>query len=257
MILAFAGMASCFMHTVRADDNSLPPFNRLVIESIKQMPPRGGYAPSVAANRALAQAVDTRDGKLSVDPSRATPSYCSGATYLVFLKTLATLQSRGQLNMTPGTVSALKPSGQPDGTGIWGRWNANGPGTAVLFHELGLGSNFTDLGKARTGDFLKIFWNDGIGSTEHGHSVIYLGTESKEGVDHLRFWSSNIPGGYGEKSVPRSKIRRMLFSRLEHPGNIDRPLASHKHSYLSSLERNSSSVSEMKSQCGLGAESPR
>ena len=254
-MLAFAGMASCFMHPVSADDNSLPPFNRLVIESVKQMPPGGGYSPSASANRALTQAVDTRDGKLSVNPSHAVPSYCSGATYLVFLKTLSTLQSRGQLNMTQGTISALKPAGQPDGTGIWGRWNANGPGTAVLFHELGLGRNFTDLAKALPGDFLKIFWNDGIGSTEHGHSVIFIGYDPK--TDLVTFWSSNIPGGYGEKPVSRRKIHRMLFSRLEHPENINRPLTHRTDNYLSSLERRTSCVSEMERQCGLGAESRR
>jgi len=252
VMLAFAAMAICFMHAVRADDNSLPPLNHLLIESVKQMPLGGGYSASAGANRALTLAVGTQDAKLSVNASHATPSYCSGATYLVFLKTLSALQSRGQLNMTPETISSLKPAGQPDGTGIWGRWNANGPGTAHLFYELGLGPNFTDLGKALPGDFLKIFWNDGIGSTEHGHSVIFLGYDPK--TDSITFWSSNIPGGYGEKTVSRRKIHRMLFSRLEHPENINRPLTPRTDNYLSSLERRPSSVSEMARQCGLETE---
>ena len=252
VMFAFAAITSCFMHPACADDNSLPPLNRLVIETLKQMPPGGGYSPSASANRALSQAVGTRDGKLLVNPSHATPSYCSGATYLVFLKTLSTLESRGQLMLNPATIVALKPAGQPDGTGIWGRWNANGPGTAVLFHELGLGSNFTDLGKALPGDFLKIFWNDGIGSTEHGHSVVFLGYNPK--ADSVTFWSSNIPGGYGEKTVSHRKIHRMLFSRLEYPTNINVPLPSRTDHYLSSLEHSSSNVAEMARQCGLDSE---
>ena len=242
---------TCFMNPLRAEDNSLPLINRLILDSVRQMPAMGGYSPSTTANRALNQAVSDSKGTLRVDASHAMPSYCSGATYLVFLKTLAALQSYGTLPLTPGTVAALLPKGQPDGTGIWGRWNANGPGTARLFHELELGSNFSDLSAALPGDFLKIFWNDGIGASEHGHSVIFLGVETKEGVPCVKFWSSNTPGGYGEKSVPRSKIHRMLFSRLKHPENINRPLSSRTDSYLSSLVKRSSSPQEMNAMCGV------
>ena len=244
-------IATCFMNPLRAEDNSLPLINRLILDSVRQMPSMGGYSPSTAANHALNQAVSDSKGTLRVDPSHAMPSYCSGATYLVFLKTLAGLQSYGTLPLTPGTVAALRPTGQPDGTGIWGRWNANGPGTARLFHELELGSNFSDLSAALPGDFLKIFWNDGIGASEHGHSVIFLGVETKEGVPCVKFWSSNTPGGYGEKSVPRSKIHRMLFSRLKHPENINRPLSSLTDSYLSSLVNRSSSPQDMNAMCGV------
>lgn len=254
-MVALAAMAPCVMHSAPEDDNSLPPLNRRVVGLVSAMPVGGGYSPSAAANRALGQAVEATDGKLSVNPSHATPSYCSGATYLVFLKTLSDLQSSGRLTLAPETVSALKPAGQPDGTGIWGRWNANGPGTARLFHELGLGKNFTDHRAALPGDFLKIFWNDAIGSAEHGHSVIFLGYDPK--TNCLTFWSSNIPGGYGKKSVPLHRIHRMLFSRLEHPENINRPLSSRTDKYLSTLQHRSSSPSEMRSQCGLGSELPR
>ena len=67
---------------------------------------------------------------------------------------------------------------------------------------------------------------------------------------HLRFWSSNIPGGSGDKSGPLSRIHRLLFSRLEHPEPINRPIP-HTDSYLSSLERRSSNSSEMSDQCGI------
>ncbi len=244
-----------FMPILAAQDNSLPPVNRAVIDAVRSMPSGGGYSTSPAANRALSGAVSREGSLLSVHTAEAVPSYCSGATYLVFLKVLSDLQNSGRLTLTPETIAALRPAGQPDGTGIWGRWNANGPGTARLFHELSLGPNFTSLSAARPGDFLKIFWNDGIGASEHGHSVIFLGQDTKAGT--LTFWSSNIPGGYGTKTVPLQRIHRLLFSRLEHPENLNRPLLLRTDAYLFSLQRRSSNSEEMARQCGLGNESRR
>jgi hypothetical protein len=226
--------------------------NALVMESVAAMPPGGGYSTSGAANHALTRSVSIAGDHLKVSPAEAMPSYCSGATYLIFLSALSSLQSRDQLQLTPRILALLKPSGQPDGHGVWGRWNANGPGTARLFYELGLGKNFTELNQARSGDFLKIFWNEGIGASEHGHSVIYLGRESIQGVDCVSFWSSNIPGGLGKKSVPLRRIHRMLFSRLEHPEAILRAsLLPPTDRYLASLEYRSSSSAEMERLCGL------
>lgn len=226
------------------------PCNDLVLQAVASMPRGGGYSTSSAANRSFRSSVMTGGDYLRIDPLHAVPSYCSSATYLVFLKVLSLLQSEDRITLTPGTLAALVPSGQPDGTGIWGRWNANGPGTARLFYELGLGSNFTSLSAARPGDFMKIFWNEGIGVSEHGHSVIYLGRTASPGVEYVRFWSSNIPGGYGEKSVPLTRIRRMLFSRLEHPSAISGTLP-RVDGYLASLQKRSSTHSEMAVQCGL------
>ena len=49
----------------------------------------------------------------------------------------------------PATLTSLLIAHQRDGQGVWGRWNANGPGTARLFTELRLGRNFTDFAEAR------------------------------------------------------------------------------------------------------------
>ena len=235
---------------LRADDTQAP-YNDLVMGAISSMPSGGGYSAGSTATHALQYAVSIRDGLLEVKTAHATPSYCSGATYLVFLKVISILQSQERLPLTPGIMTALKPSGQPDGSGIWGRWNANGPGTARLFYELGLGRNFTNLPEAQPGDFLKIFWTDQIGAAEHGHSVIYLGTEYKERLPYLSYWSSNIPGGFGVKSVPLSRIHRMLFSRLEHPENLVRATSlPHSDHYLASLQTHSSTPAEMALQCG-------
>ena len=236
---------------LKADDAAAP-CNALIMEAILSMPAGGGYSAGSTATRALQQAVSINDGKLDVRAAHATPSYCSGATYLVFLKVISILQSQQRLQPTPELLAALRPTGQPDGTGIWGRWNANGPGTARLFYELSLGKNFSRLSQAIPGDFMKIFWSDQIGAAEHGHSVIYLGTENKEGVPYLSYWSSNIPGGFGTKSVPFSRVHRMLFSRLEHPENLARTLTlPHSDRYLSSLQSHSSTPAEMAFQCGV------
>ena len=163
------------------------------------------------------------------------------------------MRDAGLLNLNYATLTALMiRQGQRDGEGIWGRWNANGPGTARLFYELGLGHNFTNFSDAQPGDFMKIFWNDEVGKLEHGHSVIYLGMEKRDGVDYVKFWSSNVPAGYGEKSVPRSKIVRAIFSRLEIPANLARvEQMPGLDAYLYGLQTKRSSFAEVQQKCGF------
>ncbi len=230
--------------------------NALVLAQVKAMPRGGGYATSAEASGRLARATAYEPGKegiaLRLAVKEATPSYCSGATYLVFLKTLDALHRQGRLPLDEAGARALLVRGQPDGAGIWGRWNANGPGTARLFHELGLGRSFDDFEKARPGDFMKIFWTREVGSRERGHSVVYLGRETRDGVEQVRFWSSNRPGGYGEKTVPRWKIAYAIFSRLEHPENLGRrERLPARDPYLSSLLSVRSSVEEARARSGF------
>ena len=150
------------------------------------------------------------------------------------------------------TLERLIIRNQRDGEGVWGRWNANGPGTARLFYELGLGRNFTDFNQAQPGDFMKIFWNKNVGRRESGHSVIFLGTVNRLDGQYVRFWSSNIPHGYGEKEVPRSKIAFAIFSRLTNPANLTRiHSAPETDTYLASLLRKKSNFAEATQMCGL------
>lgn len=227
-------------------------FNNLILEQIRTMPQGGQYSASSFATSRLQSAVSMESGQLLITPDSAFPSYCSGATYLVFLKTIEALRDRGALMLDQSTMESLLVRGQRDGQGIWGRWNANGPGTARLFHEMALGINFDDFSQARAGDFMKIFWSPEVGRTERGHSVIYLGMEKRDGSDYVRFWSSNIPTGYGEKSVPRTKIVHAIFSRLDSPENltrVPRPLLVDK--YLASLLSTRSSYEEARAKCGM------
>jgi len=236
-----------FTFAARADN-----FNDVVLQQVRAMPQGGGYATTSAAHEALSSAVSIESGNVRIQTGKAVPSYCSGATYLVFLKTLGELQRRGNLRIERAQWAALLPLKLADGEGAWGRWNANGPGTPRLFFELGLGRNFPSFGEAMPGDFLKIFWTDAVGQNERGHSVVFLGLETKDGIECVRFWSSNKPGGYGEKSVPRSKIARAIFSRLETPENLKRlSQIPARDPYLAGLLSKSSSFAEAGRQCGV------
>ncbi len=177
-------------------------FNSRIITAIRTMPTGGGYDGSDATKNLLHSACTLTDSNIRVDASRAKPSFCSGATYLVLLKSLGS-----------GNEALLPEIDQKDGHGIFGRWNSNGPGAAKLIADLGAGTNFTSWEEAQPGDFLKIWWTDKIGGSERGHHVVYLGHDANT----VRFWSSNQPGGYGTKSVPRSDCKRVLFTRVTNP----------------------------------------
>lgn len=226
--------------------------NALILEQLRKMPSGGKYSVSHFAKIKLQSAAHFESGKFFVIPKAPYPSFCSGATYIVFIKTIEALRERGQLQLDFATLNHLVIRDQRDGEDVWGRWNANGPGTARLFYELGLGRNFTGFAQAQPGDFMKIFWNKNVGRRESGHSVIFLGTVNRPDGEYVRFWSSNIPGGYGEKEVPRSKIANAIFSRLQTPANLSRihdvPATD---SYLASLLRKKSNFAEATKKCGI------
>ncbi|NBU99749.1 MAG: hypothetical protein EBS19_16325, partial [Spirochaetia bacterium] len=131
--------------------------NELVLQAVASMPTGGNYSTTPTSFKNLHQALFVKKGSLVIQASSATPSFCSEATYLVFLKTIQTLQEQKKLFLEEGQLNALLPHHESDGHGFWGCWNANGPGVARLFYLWGLGPNFTDLSLAEPGDFLKIF----------------------------------------------------------------------------------------------------
>ena len=219
---------------------------------MRKMPSGGKYSVSHFAKIKLQTAAHFESGKFFVIPTKPYVSFCSGATYLVFIKTIEALRERGELELDFATLNQLVIRDQHDGEGVWGRWNANGPGTARLFYELGLGRNFTDINRAQPGDFMKIFWSKNVGRQENGHSVIFLGTVDRPDGQYVRYWSSNVGMGYGEKEVPRTRIAQMIFSRLETPSNLSRiHSAPETDSYLASLLRKDSSFAEATKKCGI------
>jgi hypothetical protein len=220
-------------------------WNPVVLAEIRKMPHGGGYAVTSEAGRRFREAVTTKGTRLVVDAKTAVPSYCSSATYLLLLEVLNEAARTDALTLGASSTAALMPRPLADGHGVWGRWNANGPGAAMLFHELRAGENFTSLAAAKPGDFLKIFWNDAVGELERGHLVVYLGTDNREDGQWIRFWSSNKPDGYGEKAVHSSKIARMIFSRLTNPAAFSKVAQLPKiEPYLSQLLEVESSFRE-------------
>ncbi len=216
--------------------------NDYVLAALKVMPAGGGYDLSKRVDRSFASAFHSSKKRMPSRYEMVKPSYCSSATYFVFIQALLNAEKQGELHLSPSVWASLKAEEQKDGVGVWGRWNANGPGTAKLFHDLKLGVNFSSLTEAKPGDFLKIFWNDHVGKKERGHSVVFLGSFSRDGVPYIRFWSSNSPSGYGEKSVPLNRCKKMIFSRLKKLSQINRaadlPLID---PYLSTLLKEESS----------------
>jgi hypothetical protein len=227
-------------------------WNQALIAAIERMPIGGGYSGGADAKASLQTAVAWEEGKPALRPREAQPSFCSGATYLLLLVTLAQEQRAGHLSLSPGVWRALMVEGQEDGVGVWGRWNANGPAVARLFSELGVGRSFTDWKEAKPGDFLKLFWNESIGASEKGHLVLYIDRSVVEGEDTVTFWSSNDPGGYGLKQVPMSQIKRSVFSRLEHPERFSRVTSlSERDSFLSDLLNKNVSPKQAESASGF------
>ena len=215
------------------------------------MPQGGGYLASKKAIVNLQNGVALSDQGISTKPKVASPSFCSGATYLVFLKVINKLIENGSLKMTgKQRWEFLTIDEVPDGYGIWGRWNANGPGTAKLFAELKCGKNFTSYDHALPGDFMKIWWTEEIGGKERGHLVVYLGAMMKNGKKHIRFWSSNIPGGYGEKVVALTDIKHVLFSRFENHRQLAKAGSlPEKNRFLEDMLRKSFTWKQVAKEC--------
>lgn len=229
------------------------PQNEEVLNAVRKMPRGGSYSTGRKANDGLARAVQVySQSGLKCTPSRAKPSYCSGATYLVLLEMIEAAEARGDFKLTQKEAMALMVYGQGDGYGVWGRWNANGPGAAKLVRDLGMGFNFESYDKAQPGDFMKIFWSDEVGKKEFGHLVVYLGTHKRGGHEYVRFWSSNQPKGYGVKSVAKQNVKWAVFTRITNLKGIKRvDNLSKRDRYLSSMLTRRFSRGNVRSKCAV------
>lgn len=208
----------CLGATARDHVNSR--WQRTLLETIDTFPKRGGYytggKPNETFSRTTWQGLNEAftmsqgDTRPTVDLNKATPSFCSSATYCALVAALLRWDAGGEIsaqawrNMMPrvGLVSEVNPEaiGQNDGVGFWGRCNANGPALAVLVNELGAGFSFTAFRGAKTdsakespdepyltddqwrchpvwrrampGDLMKIFWNRNESHRHDGGAVI-------------------------------------------------------------------------------------
>lgn len=125
--------------------------------------------------------------------------------------------------------------------------------------------------QAVPGDFMKIFWNrdDDSGAIigdngvkgdlqEHGHSVIFMGVDNE---GYVTYWSSNGPGenpaemGYGMGRCDKTKIQRVVFSRILYPekfDNVKKLLPKDINQYIYDLNgKKHSTTKELKKHTGI------
>ena len=223
-------LTSCAQVAVDQTTSRTP--NSEVLSSIQSMPTGRGYDASQAAVDRLAASVTLQGNGFKQDLNKAGSTFCSGATYLVFLRTIERLGTTNSLSQQ--NLIRLANLGVQDGEEVFGRWNANGPGTAKLFADLNCGVNFTSYAHARPGDFFKMWWTEAIGRRERGHLVVYISQTSTT----VTYWSANQPNGYGTKTVAKSKIKHCIFSRLSAPQNLTNiSKLSPKDSFLADMLR--------------------
>ena len=212
------------------------------------MPKGSGYDASQTAVDRLGSSVSLENGVIKQDHKAINSTFCSGATYLVFLRTIEQLRLRSSTFLPEKKYVRFANLGVQDGEEIFGRWNANGPGTAKLFADLDCGINFTSYEHAHPGDFMKMWWTNAIGKKERGHSVIYLGSQG----DQIHYWSANYPEGYGSKSVAKSQIKHVLFSRLTKPAKLaNANRLSPKDSFLADMLRKEFTWREVSQFCDV------
>lgn len=215
----------------------------------------GGYDGSNETMQALVDSFgwSKRYRRPTFDPSIAQPSFCSGAVYAALLSAIMKWEEGNRRRyISEQAWRALVPQMVADGVGPWGYANANGPGFAMLVHRLGAGVNFTDWRLARPGDVMKIWWNEHIGGKERGHLVILVKMEG----DTAHVWSSHMekdghPAGYGMRSIPKSAMARVLFTRITNPAAFNNAHRLKDDPWLTDLLKKDVGWQECAVRCGL------
>ncbi len=215
----------------------------------------GGYSTEDQAKLALVNAFqwNAASQRPRFSPVVAQPSFCSSAVWVATLAALLDWEAANRRRIiSPEAWEALLPRMVQDGEGPWGYANANGPGFALLVHRLRAGFNFTDWKHARPSDVLKIWWNEHIGGRERGHLVILV----KDEGDSVCVWSShkareNHPAGYGLRRIPKSAMKRVLFTRITNPAAFNRASQLPDEPWLTGLMTRDTSWEECVQRCGI------
>lgn len=224
------------------------------IMSMQRLGP-GGYSTSDQAKQALVDSFRWNELRLRPDfnPLVARPSFCSSAVWIATLSSLIEWEEKNRHRViSPDAWRALMPQLVKDGEGPWGYANANGPGFALLVHRLGAGVSFTSWKKARPSDVLKIWWNDHIGGRERGHIVILVKDEGETAC----VWSSHMardgqPAGYGLRRIPKSAMKRVLFTRITRPAAFNRAHKLPDEPWLTELMTRDTTWAECVRRCGI------
>lgn len=99
---------------------------------------------------------------------------------------------------------------------------------------------------------MKLWWTEAVGAKERGHLTIYL----SQTENSLTFWSSNQsnPGGtpgYGTKTIPKSTVRHVLFTRITRPEAFANAPHIGTDPWLGSLLKKNATMEETLRRCGL------
>jgi hypothetical protein len=221
-------------------------YNAMILDIINGLPSGGGYSIGSSFQLPTITAHNIGAGRWEMRVYDGFPSHCTSATYTVFARLVSVLLDNGRIALVGEQIAALSaksrmPNGGTlvDGQGPFQIFNSNGAGVAALLKHTGTGMSFRDdkLLYARAGDFLKLFWNDNVGASEHGHQVIYLGHKTVGSREMVCFWGSQrqnkkkrsggtealyypaaegdkVVDGYGQVCRPRADIKAMVFSRV-------------------------------------------
>lgn len=212
----------------------------------------GRYSVKDDAHEALARSFSWQ-GRVIYNQREPRPSFCSGAVYVALLNALIKWeQAQGKPQFTAEAWQALFPLRYQDGEGAWGWANANGPGFALLVHQLGAGISFTDWAKARPLDVIKMWWTSELGGKENGHLAFLVQDEG----ENVLIWSSNQDidgqaGGFGLRRYPKSKIKRVLFTRITKPSAFKGAAQIQFNPWLNGLLRQSSTWAECRLKLGI------
>jgi hypothetical protein len=93
-------------------------YNDLVLEIIDTMPLGGDYRASTDSIQKLEAAIKKEGNEITINSPFAIPSFCSSATYLVFVSTLENLNRQEKIHFNPGIPEKLLVTGQHDGVGV-------------------------------------------------------------------------------------------------------------------------------------------
>lgn len=226
----------------------------LMDKAMQRLEAGGGYA---CTGQALANFISAfrldQGGTLIITPDKARPSFCSSAVYSALLIALHMWDAEHERPVLTGKAwQALLPGRKADGCGPWGYANANGPGMALLIHELQAGHNFTQWSQAQPGDIMKLWWTEAIGGRERGHITIYR----SQTENSVTFWSSNQNNpdgthGYGIKTVPKETVKHVLFTRITKPEAFLKAPAIGTNKWLGSLLKTDITPAEVHRRSGI------
>lgn len=157
-----------------------------------------------------------------LDPPRST-SYCSGASYAVFIEALNIICGDKLHKLDDARKESLRmqePDGgrREDGVKFWGHFNDDGYGSQFALVQYSKMGAEVLPDQAMPGDFCNISWASGV-----GHSVVFLGwfTDPISNQKYMRYWSSQKgTNGFGDQSVSIKRIKAVKFVRLTNPDSL-------------------------------------